>query len=357
MIAATASLRVYVSEWENGRRRISAEYATILRSVLGLTDEELLSASAPGDATDDGYEGLARRVDTARRIGRSMVEGLVRQTELLRTMDRQVGAPALVDQVASHLAHLKEILSFAVLPDARRPVATVLAGAASMAAWQALDAGAVERAWRHYELAKTAAREAGDHAHLVHAMGEQGYVLADAGKPALGAELVSEARCSMGSGLPPRLLAWLLAAEAELNALAGEPDECRRLLDRATTTLPAGSNARDNGLPNVFLNDWHLSRWRGHTLALLGDDRAITDLYAALEVADQTFVRAQAGLRCDLAQAHQARGEHDAARSHLREARSLANQTGSLRHRRRIEQLAASGSLTDRRRQGRAATQ
>lgn len=356
-IATTASLRVYVSEWENGRRSISTGYATILRSVLGLTDDEMFSDSPPIDFPTDGYDELASRVDASRCIGSDMVATLDRQTELLRTMDRQIGAPGMVDQVAAHLANLGNILAFAVLPDARRPVARALAGAASMAAWQALDAGAVQRSWRHYELAKTAAREAEDHAHLAHAMGEQGYVLADAGKPALGAALVREARRSAGSCVPQRLTAWLLAAEAELSALAGQDDECRRLLDQATTVLPDGREARDGDLPNVFLNDWHLSRWRGHVLALLGDDWAISELYNALGSVDGTFVRAQAGLRCDLAQAHKAREENDAAQSHLREARLLANQTGSLRHRRRIELLAESCRFTGRRRPGRAGGQ
>src|SRR5262249_10097053 len=36
------------SEWENGRRPISAEYATILRATLGLTDDELLAPPAAG---------------------------------------------------------------------------------------------------------------------------------------------------------------------------------------------------------------------------------------------------------------------------------------------------------------------
>jgi len=72
---------------------------------------------------------------------------------------------------------------------------------------------------------------------------------------------------------------------------------------------------------------------------LLGDDAAVNDLYAALESMDSTFVRAQAGLRCDLAQAHLARGEHDEATKQLKEARLLASRTGSVRHRRRIERL------------------
>lgn len=337
-IASTSSLRVYVSEWENSRRSLSAEYAMILRALLGLTDAELYGEPPSASITADGYDGLVARIDSARSVGRTMVDALTAQTEVLRTMDRQIGAAGLVDQMQAHLGRLQDTLAFAVLPDARRPVARALAEAASMAAWQALDVGAADRAWRHYELAKSAAREADDALYLAHAMGEQAYVLADAGRSDLAVQLVQEAQRAGGSRLSPRLTAWLNATEAELYAQAGRPGDCRRALDRADGALPAGP-ARDTDLPGVFLDASHLTRWRGHSLALLGDERAVAELYAALAAMDGTFVRAQAGLRCDLAQAHFVRGEHAEALTNLREAKLLANRTGSVRHRRRIERL------------------
>ncbi len=341
-VAATASLGVYVSDWENGRRPISASYAAILRALLGLTDEELF-APASGEPATDGYAELVQRVESAQAVGRTMVDVMTSQTELLRTMDRQIGASGLVDQMETHLHRLQDTLSFAVLPDARRPVARALAEAASMAAWQALDVGAADRAWRHYELAKTAAREADDQLYLAHSMGEQAFVLADAGKPALAVQLVQEAQRIGGRGISPRLGAWLAGAEAELLASAGQPSACRRALDRADDLLPGGQAARDPDLPSVFLNESHLTRWRGHTLALIGDERAVAELYAALAAMDSTFVRAQAGLHCDLAQAHLVRGEPVEARTQLGQARLLANRTGSVRHRRRIERLTRAG--------------
>jgi hypothetical protein len=339
-VASTASLHVYVSDWENGRRLIPTQYTGILRVLLGWTDAELLrDAGSPAGTLVDGYEELVLRVESARAVSGSTVRTLTQQTELLRTMDRQVGAAALVDQMHAHLGHLQETLAFAVLPDARAPVALALAEAASMAAWQALDVGAADRAWRHYELAKSAAREAESPLYLAHSMGEQAYVLADAGKPDLAAQLIAEAQRVGGKRISPRLSAWLQAAQAELYALAGMADDCRRALDRASAALPAGPEDRDADLRSVFLNEGHLARWRGHSLALIGDDQATAELQAALEAMDGTFIRAQAGLRCDLAQAHLVRREIDQARAQLREARTLASRTGSIRHRQRVERL------------------
>ncbi len=340
-VASTASLRVYVSEWENGKRTISDRYAVVLRQLLGTTDAELRGGplvAAPSSA--DGYDELLSRIDSAGSVSESMVKAFNDQTELLRTMDRQMGAAGLVDQMTGHLSALEDALNFTVLPSARRPVALALAGASTLAAWQAIDSGAVERAWRHYELAKRAARDAEAPMYLAHAMAEQAYVLCEAGRPSLGVDLVRDAQRTLARDGSPRLQAWLYAAEAELCAHAGMPDDCRRALDAAGASIPSDSGDRDPDMLSIFLNGAHLARWRGNVLALLGDGEAVTSLYTALEAADPTFVRAQGGLHTDLAQAHLARAEYDDAKTHLRQARLLASRTGSVRQRRRVDLLS-----------------
>lgn len=341
-VASTASLRVYVSEWENGKRTISDRYAAILRKLLGVTDAELRDiAPLPVAPSVDGYDELLSRIDAAGSVGASMVKAFNDQTELLRTMDRQLGAASLVDQMAGHLGALEDALSFAVLPAARRPVALALAGASTLAAWQAIDSGAVERAWRHYELAKRAARDAEAPMYLAHAMAEQAYVLCEAGRSALGVELVRDAQRTVGRSGSPRLRAWLYAAEAEMCAYAGMPDDCRCALDAAMASIPPGPEDRDPDMLSIFLNGVHLDRWRGNVLALLGDVDAVASLYGALAAMDPTFVRARAGLHTDLAHAHLTRAEYDDAHTHLRQARLLASRTGSVRQRRRVDTLSA----------------
>ncbi|RZU43895.1 hypothetical protein EV284_1347 [Streptomyces sp. BK022] len=340
-IASTASLRVYVSEWENGKRTISDRYASLLRQLLGATDEELRGApTAPVMPTADGYDDLLSRIDAASSVSTSMVDTFNAQTEILRSMDRQMGAAGLIDQMTGHLAALEDALNFAVLPSARRPVALALAGASTLAAWQAVDSGAVERAWRHYETAKSAARDAEAPMYLAHAMGEQAFVLCAAGRPALGVELVRDAQRSLGQSGSPRLRAWLHATEAELCAHAGMVDDCRRALDKASACIPDGTEDRDPDMLSIFLNGSHLTRWRGNVLGLLGDAEAVSSLYDALQGMDPTFVRARAGLHTDLAHAHLARAEYDDAHTHLRQARLLASRTGSVRQRRRVDLLS-----------------
>ncbi|WP_049565001.1 hypothetical protein [Streptomyces sp. SBT349] len=287
----------------------------------------------------DGYDELLSCIDSARTISLTMVKTFMDQTELLRTMDRQLGAAGLVEQMTGHLATLEEALTFTVLPQTRRPVALALAGAATLAAWQALDVGAVQLAWRQYELGKKAAQEADAPMYLAHAMAEQAYVLCEAGRPETALELIRGAQRAGNAQMSVRLRAWLFAAEAELCARAEKRDDCRRALDLAAAHLPEGDEARDPDMLSIFLNGEHLGRWRGHVLALLGEDDAVSSLYEALDSMDPTFVRASSGLRVDLATAHLAREEHGQAREHLREARLVASRTGSVRYRRRIEHL------------------
>ncbi|CDR08547.1 helix-turn-helix domain-containing protein [Streptomyces iranensis] len=341
-VASTASLRVYVSEWENGKRAISDRYAAILRPLLGITDSELRDVpTAAAPAVADGYDELLLRIDSASSVSPSMVKAFYDQTELFRTMDREKGAGRLIDQMAEHLSSLEEALNFTVLPDTRQPVAVALAGASTLAAWQALDSGAVERAWRHYELAKRAARDADAPMYLAHAMAEQAYVLSEAGRPALGVSLVRDAQRSLGKAGSPRLRAWLHAAEAELCAHADLPDDALRALEVADAAIPSGPEDRDPDMLSIFLNTSHLTRWRGNVLAMLGDGEAVSSLYEALGTADPTFVRAKAGLHCDLVKAHLARAEYDDAQTHLRQARLLASRAGSVRQRRRVDLLSS----------------
>lgn len=136
------------------------------------------------------------------------------------------------------------------------------------------------------------------------------------------------------------MLSWLYAAEAETAAVAGLATLCRKALDRAAAILPTGT-ATDPELPYLSLDEHHLARWRGSALARLGDAGAIDQLNEALADADPDYLRARGGLHIDLAQALTAADARDAAAEHVHHARRIAAQTGSVRQRRRLLQLAA----------------
>src|SRR5690242_14703075 len=71
-VATTTSLKVYVSEWENGRRAVSAPYTTILRALFGMTDAELFEQRSLESSGVDGYAELVRQIDASHNIGKSV---------------------------------------------------------------------------------------------------------------------------------------------------------------------------------------------------------------------------------------------------------------------------------------------
>jgi hypothetical protein len=137
--------------------------------------------------------------------------------------------------------------------------------------------------------------------------------------------------------VPHQIRGWLLAAQAEMAAAAGQETECRRALDLAATEVAHGPSGED--LPYLALNETHLARWRGNCLVTFGDPEIADELGTVLDAMDGSFTRAEAGLRCDMAAALYVRGERDEARLHLARAGELAQLTGSARQRRRIRDL------------------
>lgn len=340
-IASRQSLKMLLSSYENGRREVNEPYRMLFRAIFGLTDDELFGAAEPELSQEEAeYAALAQRIASARRVDAGTAEMLAHQTNYLRAMDCKAGAASLVDQMAAHLTTVQEALSHAILPSVRRPLASVLADAAALAAWQALDVGAINRAWQYHETARYAALEARNPVLLTHAMAQQAFVLVDVGEVSSAVELVRESRREAGTAVPPRFQAWLRAAEAEVLAAAGDHQGTSKGFDEATELIPAGPEAVEPEMPFIVLNGAHLARWRGNALARLGSADAITDLYAALNAGGTVSDRAEASLRCDLAQAHLQRGEHDEARKQVSAARRLARRAGSVRQRQRIERLA-----------------
>src|SRR5699024_10016141 len=141
-----------------------------------------------------------------------------------------------------------------------------LADAATLAGWEALDRGALDRAWRLHETAKHAAREAGSPSRLAYAIGQQSYVLLDLDQTDQAVEQLAHAR-TLGAGAPALLRTWLAAAHGEALAAAGDRDGAFAAFDAARAGLPADS--ADGVLPYLLLSDGHLDRWRGHALTRL----------------------------------------------------------------------------------------
>lgn len=343
-LGSDASLKTEISRHENGHVAPDIAWRRLYRAVYGRTDDQLgfrLVHPRKLDATE--VEELDARLAASASMSAVEVQLIRTQVNHIRTLDRQLGAHAVLDQLRKLLATVDRLRTHSLRPALREDLASVVADAAALAGWQALDIGAIGEAWAHYESAKDAAREAESPALLAHAMAEQAVLLLDVGKADPAVELIQAATDLIKKRGPPLLTAWLHATEAEAWSVAAKDLECRGLLDAAAALLPCDTS--DPAFPFIFLNDSHMARWRGNCLVRLGDDGAVAASLAALATLDATFARAEAGLRCDLAQAMIARGDLGDAYSHARRARQLAMRVGSVRQRRRIERLATTSDL------------
>jgi tetratricopeptide (TPR) repeat protein len=273
-----------------------------------------------------------------------MVDLFRRQVDDARHVDRRFGGITLLDQLRSSIAQIESFLSFSTVNGQREALAGVLTEASTLAGWEALDRNALGQAWDHYERAKAAARESGSPSLLAHATAEQAFVLVDLGETELAVEQLAHARALAEHTAPALLRAWLAAAHGEGLAAVGRRDDALHAFDRADALLPA--DPVDAALPFLFLGGAHLDRWRGHALSRLGEPDAIEQLSTALPRLPDAFTRARTGMLVDLAFAHAATGDRDAALSFARQARRLALQIRSDRHQRRLSGLILPGATS-----------
>lgn len=334
-IAAPLSLQTMLSRWENGQKEvIDPNYRMLFREIYGRTNEELGFLPEPEDAS---AVELRERLSVARSIDRATIELFRRQVDDVRQLDRRFGAMPLLDRLNGQIAQIDRMLRYSGASTDRAALAEVLADAAMLAGWEALDRGSLDLAWKQHEIAKSAAREAGSAAMLAYATGQQAFILIELDMFTEAVQLLKHAE-SIGRGKTAELLrTWLAAARGEGLAAHGQAEDALRAFDTANALLPADPNDAD--LPFLMLNPGHLARWRGHALSRLRDRRAVSELETILNGLNPTTARARAGTLVDLAFAQAAVGNRDAAVTYAWEARQLASQIGSERQKRRLARL------------------
>lgn len=330
-IAVPTSLATMLSRWENAHDQVTeAVYRRLLREILGRTNTEL---GFPDEPEDEGTDELRARIGGARAVDRETAELLQREIDTIRHLDRRFGAATLLDQLMTHVEQIAQLLAFSPESAQRALLASTLADAAALAGWEALDRGALARAWHLHETAKSAAREAGSTSRLAYAVGQQSFVLLALGDTDAANRQLDHAR-SLGATAPPLLRTWLAAAHGEALAALGERDGALSAFDAAGNALPAETEHPD--LPFLMLNDGHLDRWRGHALTHLGEREAVDLLERTLRELSTNTARGRVGTLTDLAFAHSIAGDRDAALAYSRQARQLAAQIGSDRQRKRL---------------------
>lgn len=323
-------LRGTISRWENGHQIPDEMARRVLRIMYDATDADLGFAPGPITNGENGQEAeLRARLAASTRVDAVLVAALASEVEALRRQDRTFGAALLSERMSGLVHQLVQLMDYSLTPDTTVGLAAVLADAATLAGWQAVDTGSVSRAWGHFTTATHAARIAGSNTLLAHALGERAYAILQTGDATSAGNTVAQALSL--DALPPRVVAWLHAASAEFAAADNARDGALRAFDIAAAHLPA-TGSSDDDTPYILLDQTHLTRWRGSALARLADPDALRDLTTALNATPgSSTVRGIAGLHTDLATAHATLRNREQALHHLREAERLARQIGSQR--------------------------
>lgn len=316
-----------------------AATSRLLERIFGASIDELLSTPDGIRADDDSETELRERLRAAARVDSSVLRLLHEQLTRIRLLDRQLGAVVAHDEVLTKIEQVSRLLHHSLTPATRQSLAALLCELGTLAGWQALDMGRLTEAWQYYEQSTAAARETGSPAFEAHAQAEQAFVLLDLGHTNDAVDVLATTRKRLARRTEPVLRAWLTAAHGEALAADGQRAVSLQAFDHAAVLLP--DQPHNHNGPYVALDAVHLSRWRGHALARVGEREAADVLTAALRQLDPTFARAEASLRVDLASAFHARNELDQARAQLGSAAELARDIGSARQRRRIRSLQA----------------
>lgn len=332
------TLKSRVSRWENQHAKPDDFYRPLLREALGLDDRELGFESDPNEPVAQASDELRLRINVEPTANTTLLTALHSQTEATRLQDRQYGAAILLEQMRNHVANIEHHVNHSVFESTRRPLARELSDAASLAGWQALDLLSIDSAWRLFQTASSAARQAGDPAMYAFARMEQAHVVAEVADHATAAKMAETVWEETKQVVCPAMRCWMAAATAELAAEAGDTRLALGRLMRAESSVDALDGEKP---PYLVFDGTHLDRWIGHTLATLGDTAAEERLRSADAQMDGSFTRAAASLSLDLSMVLRRRGENDEAAHRVVRAEQLARKVSSRRQLARVRRLRA----------------
>ncbi|MFD8498271.1 hypothetical protein [Amycolatopsis sp. NPDC059657] len=270
----------------------------LLERIFSVPIDELLSAPHSTQDQRAGEGELRDMLRASARIDAGVLGLLYEQLDATRRLDRQLGALVAHDEVVTKTRQVTRLLGHSLTPGTRRGLAALLSELRTLAGWQSLDIGNLAESWEHYENGKSAAKESGNAAFEVHTAAEQAFVLLDLGETNSAVDLLSSTRTQAKRSTDLLLRAWLAAAHGEALAADGQRSASLRAFDQADTLLPERASRADG--PYVVLDSVHLSRWRGHALARIGEPDAVDVLSSALDRLDPTYTRAETALRVDL---------------------------------------------------------
>lgn len=334
--ASPPSLKSQLSRWENGHAAPEEPYRRLLAELYG--HDGLDPGRESAGPTSAGV--LRDRLDEAAAVDEPALGSLTAQLAATREVDARLGASGTADALRGQLGQLARILGHTCTVARRQAIAGLLAEAALLAGWQALDQADVDDAWHRHTQARTAAHEARAPALLGEALAGQAAVLIELGRSRAAVELLTDRGVADATDREGAAgSAWVAAALGAARAANGDLHAARCAFDAAERLCAGGYGAAreprpDVAHPGLDLDYDGVHRWRGAALAPLGDPEELARLRALVAAPDRP-VRQRAALEAELAVALEAQGRPGGA--HARSARLTAGRIGSHRVRARLD--------------------
>lgn len=338
-VASTGSLRTQLSRWENGRVAPDADSLALLTELYGRPELQSGGADDADGPTGTPAERLRAAVARAKSVDDATLQLLRTQLAVNAELDASLGAAGAGTAVAAQIAQLDATSAHSVDPVRRRAVAEILAQAALLGGWQALDQDDPEEAFTRH-------RQALDAARLAEAPAAEGQALAGCASALLAVGLPAEAEAVLAEAPPSGPgAAWARIARAEIRMSRGERADAVRLFDDAATLAQPEEPADEHDDPRA---PWRagavpvgllppVARRRGAALAPY-DDAALEQLRAGVDEPGLP-ARERARLRTQLVLALVARGVRAEAEEQAGQARELAGTIGSRRAQRLLDEV------------------
>lgn len=291
----------------------------------------LVGGQGPAPVLPTDPDSLAWSVQNPRRINGRQLDGLQALTTSLGQMQDTVAPSALSTPVRAHLESVTTLLGGVQPESTHRRLCTVAGETALIAGWLSFHTDNYADARGHFNIAHTAAHQAGDSSLQAHALGAKRALCSavplggcpTTGDTAAALALLDEAIAVAGPAAPAPLRAWLAACKAEDHAVDGNATECYEALQRS-------QDATDQVQPDERVGrfrHWDNARldgYRGLCQVLLGAEEAESTLQRALQGIHPARFEHRSAVLTDLAAAYARRGEPEEACRTAIEALTLA---------------------------------
>ncbi|MFG2703126.1 helix-turn-helix domain-containing protein [Streptomyces sp. NPDC048386] len=273
-----------------------------------------------------------RRAAGGSRLSHSLLDGLQRTTDSLRSMDASDGSgtlTALGDKHLRFLTHLVEHTSYDETTG--RQLAAVIADTATQTGWFVFDSGQRDRTLGYLYAGLRAAKASGDArlgAGALSYIAIHGY---STGAPHHAVTAAHRAREKVKKLGTPALEAMLLTRQARGHAKLGERQAALAALGRAAELCAKGRSERD---PQwlYWINEGEIHGQAGSCYLDLGDPgNAVSSFTKARQALNPTDHRTKALFLSRAATAHIDQGDLEAGCAAAHEALDLAEQLESAR--------------------------